>query len=203
MLLLLLTPFITAAIGWLTNWVAIQMLFHPRKPMRVFFWQWQGLIPARQQQLAAESAEIIEREILQQHMILHEIRKIELGPFLEDAAHRLVWDKIGPQLKALPLLGSFVNRNLLARFEVIACAEIKKEAEPLMEKVATQFEGSVNLKQMIEDNIAAFDLDRLEAIVNAVAKREFRTIERLGAVLGFVIGCVQVALFWVSGAIRF
>ena len=54
---------------------------------------------------------------------------------------------------------------------------------------------------MIEDNIAAFDIEHLERIVNQVAKREFRTIERLGAALGFVIGCVQVALFWLTGAI--
>ena len=58
---------------------------------------------------------------------------------------------------------------------------MKEEASPLMEKVATQFEDSVNLKQIIEDNIAAFDLDRLETIVKQVASREFRTIERLGA----------------------
>ena len=77
-LILILTPFITAGIGWLTNWVAIQMLFHPRKSICVFFWHWQGLIPRRQKQLAAESAEIIEREILQQHMILHEIKVIEV-----------------------------------------------------------------------------------------------------------------------------
>lgn len=202
-ILFILTPFITAAIGWLTNWVAIQMLFHPREPMRIFFWKWQGLIPRRQLQLAQESAEIIEREILQQHMILNEIKKIELGPYLETAAHSLVWDRIGPQLRAIPLLGSFVNDSVLAKFEVIATAEMKNEAGPLMEKVATEFESSVDLKQMIEDNIAAFDLERLEAIVNQVAKREFRTIERLGAVLGFVIGLVQVALFYVSGAVSF
>lgn len=201
--LLILTPFITAGIGWLTNWVAIQMLFHPREPMRVFFWKWQGLIPRRQQQLAEESAEIIEREILQQHMILHEIRKIELGPYLQDAAHEIVWERIGPQLKAIPLLGGFINDGTLAKFEVIAAASMKEEAGPLMEKVATQFEASVNLKQMIEDNIAAFDLDRLEAIVNQVAQREFRTIERLGAVLGFLIGCVQVALFVLTGTVQF
>ena len=200
-ILLILTPFITAGIGWLTNWVAIQMLFHPRAPMRVFFWKWQGLIPRRQQQLAAESAEIIEREILQQHMILHEIRKIELGPYLEEAAHKVVWERIGPQLKAIPLLGSFINDGTLAKFEVIAAASMKEEAGPLMEKVATQFEASVNLRQMIEDNIAAFDLDRLEGIVNQVAQREFKTIERLGAVLGFIIGCIQVALFWATGTV--
>lgn len=202
-ILLILTPFITAGIGWLTNWVAIQMLFRPRQPIRVFFWQWQGLIPRRQQQLAEEAAEIIEREILQQHMILHEIRKIELGPYLEDAAHTIVWERIGPQLKMIPLIGGFINDSTLSKFEVIAATSMKEEAGPLMERVATQFEASVNLKQMIEDNIAAFDLDRLEAIVNQVAKREFRTIERLGAVLGFLIGCAQVALFWLTGSIQF
>ena len=200
-LLLILTPFITAAIGWFTNWVAIKMLFHPRVPVRIFCWKWQGLIPRRQLQLACESAEIIERDILQQHMILNEIKKINLEPYLEKTAHTLVWERIGPQLRAIPLLGSFVNDGVLAKFEVIARAEIKNEAGPLIEKVATQFEASVDLKQMIEDNIAAFDLERLEGIVNAVAKREFRTIEALGAVLGFVIGCLQLALFWATGAI--
>ncbi|MFT6059000.1 MAG: uncharacterized membrane protein YheB (UPF0754 family) [Lentimonas sp.] len=200
-LLLILTPFITAAIGWFTNWVAIKMLFHPRVPVRIFCWKWQGLIPRRQLQLACESAEIIEREILQQHMILNEIKKINLEPYLEKTAHTLVWERIGPQLRAIPLLGSFINDGILAKFEVIACAEIKNEAGPLIEKVATQFEASVDLKQMIEDNIAAFDLERLESIVNAVAKREFRTIEGLGAVLGFVIGCLQVVLLWATGAI--
>lgn len=200
-LLFICTPFITAAIGWLTNWLAIQMLFHPRKPMRLLFWKWQGLIPKRQQQLARESAEIIEREILQQHMILNEIKKIELGPHLESAAHKLVWERVGPELRSIPLLGGFINDSTLAKFEVMAAAGIKDEAGPLIEKVATEFENSVDLKQMIEDNIAAFDLERLEAIVNQVAKREFRTIERLGAALGFVIGCIQVALFYATGAV--
>jgi uncharacterized membrane protein YheB (UPF0754 family) len=200
-IVLILTPFITAAIGWFTNWVAIQMLFHPRAPMRVFFWKWQGLIPRRQEQLAAQAAEMIEREIMQQHMIVHEIRKIELGPYMEEAAHKVVWERIGPQLKSIPFLGGFINESTLAKLEVIAASAMKDEAGPLMEKVATQFEASVNLKQLIEENIAALDLERLEAIVNEVAKREFRTIERLGAVLGFLIGCLQLLILLLTGAI--
>lgn len=197
--LFLLTPLITAAIGWVTNWLAIKMLFHPRKPLRFFCWKWQGLIPRRQQQLASEAAEIIEREILQQHLILSEIKKIELSPYLKKTAHTLVWERIGPQLRAIPLLGNFINDGILAKFETIASTEIEKEADPLIEQVATEFESSVNFKQLIEDNIAGFELDRLEEIVNHVAKREFRTIEQLGALLGFLIGCAQIGLFWLSG----
>lgn len=200
--LLCLTPFLTGAIGWFTNWVAIKMLFHPRRPLSIAGLKWQGLIPRRQEQLALEAAEIIEGEILQQHAIHNEIRKIDLSPDLEKAAHALVWDRIGPQLQAIPLLGGFINEGILAKFEVIAAAEIKKEAVPLMEQVATRFEGSVDLKQLIEKNIAAFDLERLEAIVQQVAAREFRTIERLGALLGFAIGLLQVLLLILTGAVQ-
>lgn len=199
--ILLATPLVTAAIGWLTNWVAIQMLFHPRQPIHLLFFRWQGLIPRRQAQLAAQTAEIIEREILQQHGILNEIRKIDLAPHLEGAAHNLVWQRIGPQLQAIPLLGGFINQSVLAKFEIIAAQSIKEEAAPLMEKVASDFEQSVNLKEMIETNIVAFDLERLEAIVNEVARKEFRTIERLGAVLGFLVGCAQVALLIAFGVV--
>ena len=141
--LLFLTPLITAAIGWVTNWVAIKMLFHPRKPLRLFFWKWQGLIPRRQQQLATEAAEIIEREILQQHLILSEIKKIELTPYLEKTTQTLVWERIGPKLRAIPLLGSFVNDSILAKLETIAATEIKNEAVPLIETVAAEGLASV------------------------------------------------------------
>ena len=124
--ILLATPLITAAIGWLTNWVAIQMLFHPRKPVHLLFFKWQGLIPRRQAQLAEQTAGIIEREILQQHSILNEIRRIDLGPHLEKAAHTLVWQRIGPQLQAIPLLGGFINESVLAKFEVNAAGAIKE-----------------------------------------------------------------------------
>ena len=202
-ILLILTPFLTAGIGWLTNWVAIKMLFHPKVPLNLVFWKWQGLIPRRQKKLAKEASEIIEREILQQNIISTELRKIDLKPYLDKVAHTIVWNRIGPQLKSIPLIGSFINESTLAKFEVIAAASINEEAEPIVEKVADEFESKVNFRNIIEDNIAAFDLDQLEIIVNQVAQREFTTIERLGAVLGFIVGCIQVILFILTGIIKF
>ena len=202
-ILLILTPFLTAGIGWLTNWVAIKMLFHPRVPLNLVFWKWQGLIPRRQKKLAKEASEIIEREILQQNIISTELRKIDLKPYLDKVAHTIVWNRIGPQLKSIPLIGSFINESTLAKFEVIAAASINEEAMPIVEKVADEFETKVNFRDIIENNIAAFDLGQLEIIVKQVAQKEFTTIERLGAVLGFLVGCVQVILFILTGFIKF
>jgi len=203
LVLVLLTPFMTALIGWFTNWVAIQMLFYPRRPIRVLRWTWQGLVPRRQGQIAAETADLIEREILQRHAILQEIRKVDLSPYLRDAARTLVWKRIAPRLKSFPLIGGAVSDNLLNHLENMAREEIEREAVPLMERVAVDFEGSLNLRRIIEHNIASFDLDRLERVVHTVARREFRAIERLGGVLGFIIGLAQIALFWATGSIDF
>ncbi|NDC78344.1 MAG: DUF445 family protein, partial [Chitinophagia bacterium] len=45
-------PVISAFIGWVTNWVAIKMLFHPRRPIRFLGLTVQGIFPKRQRQFA-------------------------------------------------------------------------------------------------------------------------------------------------------
>ncbi len=44
-------------IGWVTNWIAIQLLFWPRKKILGF----QGLIPRRKQEIAEKIAEVSPR----------------------------------------------------------------------------------------------------------------------------------------------
>jgi uncharacterized membrane protein YheB (UPF0754 family) len=199
---LILLPFITAFIGWLTNWFAIKMLFHPREPKAFpLLGKWQGLVPKRQQQLAGQAAEIIEREIISHHVISTEIRKIDLTPYLEAAATRLIHERLAPKLRQIPLLGGLINDEAVSRMEASAREEILREAEPVMDIIAGDFEQKFNVKELVEERIRAFDVIQLEEIVNEVAKTEFKTIERLGAVLGFLVGLVQLGLLLLTGAL--
>ena len=68
----------SAAIGFWTNWLAIKMIFHPRKRNLV----WQGLIPARREELVNDLAKgiseklfsgSIAREALEQSGILRDV----------------------------------------------------------------------------------------------------------------------------------
>ena len=191
---LLWIPFVTAFIGWVTNWIAIKMLFHPKKKISFAGWKLQGLIPRRQQDLAEKTAEIIERELLSQHTISQQIEKIDLEPHLEEFAQKLVQERLGERLKAIPMVGAFINESALDKLAQIALEEMKKQAGPLQEKVAAQVESHLQVRQLIEQKIAELNLDKLEEIVLHVAHKELRTIEWLGAVLGFLIGCGQVVI---------
>jgi uncharacterized membrane protein YheB (UPF0754 family) len=42
--------------------------------------------------------------------------------------------------------------------------------------------------------VSNFSSDKLEEILNAIMSKEFRFVEIIGAVLGFLIGCMQILI---------
>ena len=58
-MLLYLIPFISAFIGWITNWIAIKMLFHPKDPKRILGVTFHGIFPKRQQQFATKLGAVV------------------------------------------------------------------------------------------------------------------------------------------------
>jgi uncharacterized membrane protein YheB (UPF0754 family) len=57
-------PLIGALIGWLTNYIAIKMLFHPRDEVRIFFIPIHGVFPKRQKDLARKLGQIVSEELV-------------------------------------------------------------------------------------------------------------------------------------------
>jgi uncharacterized membrane protein YheB (UPF0754 family) len=196
---LIYIPIFTALIGWLTNKVAVKMLFRPRRTLRVFGWRWQGLIPRRQEEIARRSGEIIERELLTGHFLRERIKEIDLGPHLQAFVARLIRDSIGSRLQAIPLIGGFINESTLEKLEVITTEEMVANAPALTEVLADQAEQHLQIREYVEAQISGFDLEKLEEVVNQIASHEFRNIELLGGVLGFIVGLAQLALLWLTG----
>lgn len=198
MLVWIFFPLISALIGWVTNRMAIRLLFRPRQPVRLPGFTWQGMIPRRQQELASRTAEIIERELLQQHVLRQRIAAIDLQPHLQEMIRTLVQQRLAERLKTIPLIGSFIGESTLQTIERIALEEISQQTGPLMNRLADDLEGKLQIREHIEMQVARFDLDRLEEVVYRVASREFRGIELAGALLGAVIGLLH-ALLWQLG----
>ncbi|HAN93968.1 MAG TPA: DUF445 domain-containing protein, partial [Firmicutes bacterium] len=63
-------PLVAALIGWGTNVIAIRMLFWPRKPLNILGWEFLGVLPKRQRELAKSIAEVVNDEILPMEELL-------------------------------------------------------------------------------------------------------------------------------------
>src|SRR6202035_1476544 len=68
-----LLPILGVVIGYVTNWVALWMIFEPAKPWRYGPVRWQGLFVRRQKEVADVYASIVADEILTVSEFGHEL----------------------------------------------------------------------------------------------------------------------------------
>lgn len=188
----LTAPVLGALIGWFTNWVALKMLFHPRRPLQMGPLKIQGLIPRRQSQMAEQIADVVSRDLLTPD---------DLGQLIRDhgGEERLMeWVKDLAASRADALLAQFPMITMFISPEQIQGLKEKMvegvDPRSLVDSVASEVARDADLKGLLERKIGAFDLDKLEEMVQSVASKEFRFIEILGAVLGALIGVLQAIL---------
>ena len=63
-----------------------------------------------------------------------------------------------------------------------------------MKRHYEKLESELNVQEMVTEKVEAFSTEKLEELLTSLMKKEFRFIELVGAFLGFLIGCIQVAL---------
>ncbi len=63
-ILLISIPLISALIGWITNYLAVKMIFRPHIPIKILGITFHGILPKRKSALAHEIGETVERELI-------------------------------------------------------------------------------------------------------------------------------------------
>jgi uncharacterized membrane protein YheB (UPF0754 family) len=194
-----LTPFVGAFIGWLTNYVAIKMLFRPREPRRFLGLSLQGVMPKRQRDIALKIGEVVEEELLKSEDILKAINTEELRAHLavviETRLDRFLREKL--------FRGEFLYEKVLAR-EVVQrvkrglITELVNLFPIEVEATIGQLVEKVDIRKIVAMRVEQFEFERLERLVYRVATTELNWVVYLGGVLGFIIGLLQVLFTWIA-----
>ncbi len=197
--ILLSLPIISALIGWLTNWVAIRMLFRPARPVRILGIRIQGLIPARQKEMAQKFGEVIEKNFFSHEDLSNILENLDLrGQFT-----RKIDSIINGKIQTSSTLLSVIRKIPVIRapFELFIKGikqtirdSVIKDIELTSGEIISQIKGNIKIKEIVKQRIESFEVDYLEEVVLRLSKRELKAIEYLGGVLGFIIGWVQLGL---------
>jgi uncharacterized membrane protein YheB (UPF0754 family) len=116
-----------------------------------------------------------------------------------DVAELFLTDSVKEQLKnkvdeLLGQLGSLlkINDAMLGMAKTMAGNYMITEIGKIAEHVG---DDSDEIKQRIQEKIDELDVATLEELVMGFSRKQFRHITWFGALLGFMIGVVQVLLF--------
>lgn len=180
-------------IGWVTNYLAIRMLFRPLNPVRVPLtgWVWQGVLPKRRGAMARSLGRAVERDLISAGVIVDRLVPPELVERLAGGAVDRVRDRMNRGLAFLPP----PLREVAVRMAGdIARREAEDYLAETVERLRSDFSQRLDLAGMVEEKVKSFSLDELERLILDLTARELRHIEVFGGALGFLIGLVQIVI---------
>lgn len=188
-------PFIAAGIGWFTNYIAIKMLFWPRKKIVFGPFSLQGIFPKRQEEVAERIGKLVSDELLSVHDIKDRINRPEALFMINQKVEAKIDEYLTSTFPAnYPLISVFVGKKVKDKLKNDFLQEVDDLAPEIVEQYIINMEGQLNIEKIIKDRISVLSPAKLEELINQILEKEFRFIEFIGAVLGFVIGLLQVGL---------
>lgn len=192
---LLIIPVISAFIGWVTNWVAIKMLFHPREPKRFLGITFHGIFPKRQKQFAEKLGKLVSAEFLSFSDIEQKISSPEnlkkIMPMIETHIDDFLRHKLSNEM---PILSMFIGDKTINSLKEVFMKELEILFPQVMKQYAANLKTELDLEDIVIQKVSNFSSDKLEDILYQIMSKEFRFVEIIGAVIGFIIGVVQVAI---------
>jgi uncharacterized membrane protein YheB (UPF0754 family) len=191
---LILIPLVSAFIGWLTNWIAVKMLFHPKKPIRILFFVVQGIFHLRQKEIAHKLGTTIESKLLSHQDIQDVMKSDAIKDNLMPVIDNYINDFVSNRLITIHPMMAMLPADMVSLIQVKLLEEIQNMLPELLKEASKSLESSMNIKETIRKKIENFDVSELEDILFSILKSEFKMIEYIGGVLGFFIGVSQILI---------
>ena len=189
---LLVMVLISGAIGWITNWVAIKMLFRPHKEINFGLFKIQGLIPKRKAEIGTGIASIIQNELISVKDVISNIDREEFSKRLNSLIDDVLDKNLKKKVKEkFPLLQMFFTDKVAKDVGNTIKDIVMENQEKIFEIFSNYAEENIDFEVIISDKISNFSLDKLEEIITLLANKELKHIEVIGAILGMIIGAVQ------------
>ena len=189
---LVIMVIISAAIGWITNWVAIKMLFRPHNEINLGLFKIQGLIPKRRAEIGTGIADVIQNELISIKDVIANIDREEFSKRLNDLIDDVLEKNLKTKVKEkFPVMQMFFSDKMAKDVSETIKGIVMENQEKIFEIFSNYAEENIDFSTIITDRISNFSLDKLEEIINGLAKKELKHIEVIGAILGAFIGLVQ------------
>ncbi|MEA2125749.1 MAG: hypothetical protein QOI80_2531 [Solirubrobacteraceae bacterium] len=191
-------PILGTIIGWVTNWLAISMIFEPNEPRHVFGKRWQGLFLKRRDHAAEVYASVVADEIVTVANIGEELMH---GPSADrtrsvvESALRPAVDRAAGQLQ--PLVRVAVGtREYDAIKDSVATGGVDYTLTPLQDDAFNRQQAKKLRSLMIERMKELSNSDFAEMLRSGMREDEWLLILH-GGVLGFGAGLIHLGIFGV------
>jgi uncharacterized membrane protein YheB (UPF0754 family) len=185
-------------IGYVTNWVALWMIFEPVEPHRIGPFKVHGLFIRRQSEVSEVYGEIIAEDIVTLRNIgdelLHGPRADRTRQMIEDSMRPAVDRAAGPARLALKVaMGSSEYESIR---ESVATEAVDYTMTPLTDPEFNRRQSAA-MRDLITDRMRELPHEDFSELLRSAMREDEWLLLLHGAVLGFIAGCIHLLIFGV------
>jgi uncharacterized membrane protein YheB (UPF0754 family) len=193
---LIFIPLSSAFIGWAIARLMFWSVFHPYQPKKIAGITFHGFIHRHKASTIQEMATIVDAEFqvftpsLEQKLAdSNSIQQIM--PVIEAHVDDFLRNKLPTQM---PMIAMFIGDKTIESLKVIFLKEIEDLFPKVIKQYSTNILGSLNVKKMVEDRIAATPPQKLEELLKQRLSGTRKKMTVAAVIVGLLVGILQLAL---------
>lgn len=191
---LLLIPILNALFGWYMIDTVLLFAFRPFNSINFFGKSVRGILPALQNELAAKAGEWAAQNVSNEKMeniLLSKESLSEMHNYLEVKADDFIRNKLTERIS---LLKMFITEGIIIQAKEVLVEQLDKMIPELIKSFIPKVAEKINIGTEVENRIKNYPLQQLEFDFNKMAGKKIRKLKWSMALLGFLLGWVEVSL---------
>jgi uncharacterized membrane protein YheB (UPF0754 family) len=205
----LLIPVVAALVGWITNWLAVQMIFYPIQFMGIPIWRrpeiplgflgWQGIVPCKTRPMSIVMVNMVTTQLLSVKEVFARLSPNKIAQLLAPRVPVVVQQV----LQDLPLPGfvSFLPEALYGGLDPVQQSILQVYNRDFIKALVIDMQANIDsifdIQKCVVDQMLQ-DRTLLGQLFRKCGQQELDFLTNSGLWFGFLLGLIQmaVALVW-------
>ena len=179
-----------AIVGYLTNWIALKLIFEPIEPVYFGGFKLQGLFLQRQHEVSGEFSDHLAENVLTSEKIWNNIftgrKRAEFDDMLETYTKDFVVNE-GLD-RGLDSLGDATTDSQIIQS---VCSELSQELPKHVAVLHEYIDKTLDLKSLMRERMELMTPKEFERVLHPIFEEDEMTLIISGAVLGAIAGFLQ------------
>ena len=182
-------------VGFFSDWMALQMMFRPLQPKKVMGFTMQGLFIKRQNEVAADYAALISKQLLTSGNMMEELFTGTHSDKVIELVGRYVKQEIDQQAGIIkPLVVYAMGGQKYQNLKEQVAKRIMTQLPETMKHIESYAEDAMDIRNTLVTRMQQLTPEEFEGMLRPAFKEDEWTLIIVGAVLGFLVGEMQIHL---------
>ncbi len=191
----ILLPIGGLLIGYLTNWLALKLIFRPLRPINFGLFKLQGLFLKRQKEVAATYANLVATKILTTKNIFDAIlngeEKLLLNQIIKKNTEKAVDNIAGILRTILQLLAGVNTYKSIKTASTLAFQEVLPQ---MISKTFDYTDEAIDMENTLNEKMSQLSPEAFERFLHPVFEADELKLLLVGGILGMFAGFLQLIL---------